>query len=47
MHQQRLEKLTIHRDRFSVGLQGIHKTQEFTEKKQEELSIKSPLLVKQ
>lgn len=34
-----------HRQRFRVGLEGIKRTQEFTERKQDELSKKSPELV--
>ena len=38
-------KLMKHRERFRVGLQGIKRTQTFTESKQDELSKKSPELV--
>ena len=45
LFQKRSCKLIKHRQRFRVGLEGIRRTQEYTEAKQEELSKKSPLLV--
>ena len=44
--QKRSIKLIKHRDRFRIGLEGIKRTQIFTEEKQNELSKKSPELVK-
>lgn len=45
LYQKRSIKLLKHRERFRVGLEGIKRTQVFTEKKQDELSKKSPELV--
>jgi len=45
MFRRRSDKLLKHRERFRVGLEGIRRTQAFTEKTQDELSKKSPELV--
>ena len=46
LYHKRSVKLMKHRERFRVGLEGIRRTQEYTENKQEELSKQSPELVK-
>lgn len=46
LYHKRSLKLLKHRERFRVGLEGIRRTQEYTENKQEELSKVSPELVK-
>ena len=45
LFHRRSLKLLKHRERFRVGLEGIKRTQAYTENKQDELSKKSPELV--
>lgn len=45
LYHRRSLKLLKHRLRFQEGLEGIKRTQEYTENKQDELSKKSPELV--
>ena len=45
LFERRALKLMKHRNRFKCGLDGLERTQKFTEAKQEELSKQSPILV--
>ena len=45
LYDRRTTKLYKHLKRFQIGLDGLNKSKEFTEAKQEELSKQSPLLV--
>ena len=45
LYHRRGLKLLRHRERFARGLEGIRRTQEYTERKQDELALKSPELV--
>ena len=45
LYNRRAIKLSKHRERFQVGIDGLVKAQEFTEAKQDELAKQSPLLV--